>query len=319
MPALTVRTSVRQASKCRCGATQPLRSHSTHCKKKNRAPINGRLFAIMMYAPPLAWRPLNASPPSEMPTRSLEAHHGWVLYHDSQGYPYYHNAATGESVWAAHSVNPNDERTTHDVTTVIIPEKRSDSATGPYSTRAQGSVVPADIDDHEVRHSAHVGTDFPCAQDVARLYPDQPNVGTNQHTSPYLSVDENSVQASGKLSDSDSDENQESSDDSDDAAFLDDDDDNDAEVREKFSAMLATPEGQAALQAEMRRVEELMERKRHQDYESWRRSSGSPFPSYTTRTEPHAALMMQRLIIVPMLLLQRKCNASKSDLLLCGL
>lgn len=257
------------------------------------------------------------------PTRSsLEARHGWVLYHDSQGYPYYHNAASGESVWAL-SATPHHDHTTH-VSTAISPETTDPAhpISSPYSPSSRGSVVPASTDHHGVRDDIARGvTDFYTVENFARSFADHPDDGSRTPTSTSMSADENSSKASGELSDPDSDDSHESSDDNDDAALLefDGDCDHDSEVRTKFSAMLATPEGQAALQAEMHRVERLMERKRRQDYESWRRSSGSSVPRHTLRTEPRVALVVRHLIFVPVLLFQRKYNASKSTSLLCRL
>ena len=99
--------------------------------------------------------------------------------------------------------------------------------------------------------------------------------------------------------DAESGDDDDSDDDSDDDGGAASDDDFDPELDEKFSRMLATPEGQAALEAERTRADRLLEARRRESYERWLRDEYQrPATKAVTFEEPPPSLAARSLSLL---------------------
>lgn len=185
---------------------------------------------------------------------------GWVLYHDPQGYPYYHHSASGQSIWA------QPDATSYDPVPVI-PTPSTPSFPRKTLKDVEHSSLPVDTDESSTGRALHLDGDD-------RLEHPEEN-----------------------LPEVDSDQDDDGDDESSDDDFPDSDSaSDDPDLEDKFLAMLATPEGQAALQAETRRVERLFE-KGHRNEPLHTRGR-----SIAIRPESAVTPMLRNIVLLPIVL-----------------
>ena len=168
----------------------------------------------------------------------------WQMYYDEHGYPYYHNAVSGESVWA----EPKGEEAVHPSPPGLMFESTRKGAPTEEMSKVPLETGEAWVWDHQAE---------------------------GEYVDEF--VNDDNFQDTDEDSDTDSDVDDDSDDDDDDDDDEDDEEDEDSELEETFRAMLATPEGQAALHAEVDRTEETTTKRKR--YEKWLQRQEKRLPS----------------------------------------
>ena len=195
-----------------------------------------------------------------------DAAEGWVKYVDpSSGYAYYHNPVTGESVWAEGEASSGEEVGSGSPLSGAADEEPFESV---WSSTKKSDVVDPGYLDVRVEEAG-------ASNDVAGDGLEE--TGEEDDSDAAASTDD----------EDDDDDDDDESDDDDTSSESSDEERFEDELEDKFSAMLATPEGQAALAAEKTRADRLLARQQEDSYEEWyKKYKGKPPPKSVRFDEP---------------------------------